>query len=69
VDVKTEARDEEIYKRYADHPHLRHALTAIVEARIEVKDAGHDFGGHREQTLRELSLAAEEVELAMKSAE
>jgi hypothetical protein len=69
VDVRVEPPPRETYKEYPNHPHLRRALTEILQAKIEIKEAGHDlFGEHRDRTLRALESAAEKVEAAMKFA-
>jgi hypothetical protein len=67
VDIHPEPPDPDRYKKYAgrSHPHLRHTLTEILEARAEIKAAGHDFGGERERTPHELSEAADQVEHAL----
>ena len=34
------------------HPHIHKAIEELREARKELKEADHDFGGHREMALR-----------------
>ncbi len=58
----------EIYKEYPNHPHVRHALHELHEAHKELKEAGHDFGGHREKALKDVNHAIEQLELALKFA-
>ena len=57
----------EEYKKYAHHPHIHHAIHELKEARAELKNAAHNFGGHREAALRDVNLAIEQLELALKS--
>src|SRR6516225_1875614 len=38
-------------KKGPHHPHMHHALHELKEARVELKEAAHDFGGHREKAL------------------
>jgi hypothetical protein len=67
VSDKTEGGKFEPLKKYAKerHPRLTHALKEIIQAREQLKTAGHDFGGERDRTLRELREAAREVERAL----
>jgi LPS O-antigen subunit length determinant protein (WzzB/FepE family) len=51
-----------------EHPHLHHALRELREARHELKEAGHDFGGHREKALLAVDRAVEQLEKALKFA-
>jgi hypothetical protein len=60
--------DTGIYKKYEHHPHIHHAIHELREARTELKDAKHDFGGHREKALRDVNYAIEQLELALKYA-
>jgi hypothetical protein len=57
-----------VYKSYANHPHIRHALAVTKEARDELKAAPHDFKGHREKAIQALNAATEQLELALKFA-
>jgi hypothetical protein len=60
--------DPGIYKKYDHHPHIHHALHELRETRTELKEAKHDFGGHREKALRDVNYAIEQLELALKYA-
>jgi esterase/lipase superfamily enzyme len=60
--------DPGIYKKYTHHPHLHHAIHELREARTELQDAKHDFGGHRAKALRDVDYAIEQLELALKFA-
>ncbi len=58
--------DPGIYKRYANHPHIRHSLYELKETRTELRDAAHNYGGHREKALRDVNYAIDQLELALK---
>src|SRR5262249_13344426 len=64
----TGGRDKDFYKKYKHYPHIHHALHELKEARTELKEAAHDFGGHRERALRDINYAIEQLELAIKFA-
>jgi hypothetical protein len=51
-----------IYKEYRDHHHLRHALHMTNEAIKQLREANHDFGGHREKAIRDLEAARHQIE-------
>jgi len=48
------------------HPHIHRAIEDLREAKKELKEANHDFGGHREKALQECNEAIEHLELALK---
>jgi hypothetical protein len=58
--------DKDIYKKYDNHPHIRHSIVELKEARTQLKDAKHDFGGHREQALKDVDYAIEQLEICLK---
>lgn len=60
--------DPGIYKKYVNHPHIHHAIHELKEARIELKEAKHDFGGHRAAAIRDINYAIEQLELCLKFA-
>jgi hypothetical protein len=60
--------DAEHYKKYEHHPHIHRAIHELKEARVELKEAKHDFGGHREKALKDVDYAIEQLELALKFA-
>lgn len=66
--IKAPGRDKDRYKKYPNHPHIRHAIHELKEARRELKESSHDFGGHRERALRDVNYAIEQLELALKHA-
>ena len=48
------------------HPHIRKALEELREARRDLKEADHDFGGHREEAVEAIDVAIKQLELALK---
>ena len=50
------------YDKYKNYHHLRHALHKMREAHKELKEAAHNFGGHREKALKDLDEAIHQVE-------
>jgi L-lactate utilization protein LutB len=47
------------------HPHIHHALHELREARTELREAKHDFGGHRKAALEALDVAIDQLDKAM----
>jgi hypothetical protein len=56
----------EVYQQYKHHPHLHHALHELRHAHTELKEARHDFGGHRAAALRDVNHAIHQIELLLK---
>jgi hypothetical protein len=50
------------------HHHLHHALWELRDARKELKEAAHDFGGHRVKALVAIKDAIKNLDLALKNA-
>jgi hypothetical protein len=50
-------------KHHASHMHA--ALHELKEARLELKEAKHDFGGHREAALKAVDHAIHQIEVAI----
>ena len=48
------------------HPHIHAALKELKEARRELKEAAHDFGGHREDAVKAIDVAIKQLEEALK---
>ena len=46
----------------ADQPHMKSALDALKIAERELREAGHDKGGHRSKALRSVRNAIAQVE-------
>jgi hypothetical protein len=47
------------------HPHIHHALYELREARTELTEAAHDFGGHRKAAVRAVNAAIVQLEKAL----
>jgi hypothetical protein len=54
--------DSDGFKKYKDHPHIRHALHELREAKGALENAKHDFGGHREQAIKDINIAMVQLE-------
>jgi L-lactate utilization protein LutB len=50
-----------------EHARLHAALYEMRHARTELKDAKHDFGGHREKAVEALDEAISQIDRALKS--
>jgi len=48
------------------HPHIRKALRELRAARRELKEADHDFGGHRKEALGAVDNAIRQLQIALK---
>ena len=48
------------------HPAIRRAIVSLEQARVYLKNAKHDFGGHRADALVEVDKALEQLKLALK---
>ena len=59
---------KEVYKEYVNHPHIRHALVEAKEARTFLKDAAHDYKGHREKAVEALDEVVVQLGKALKYA-
>jgi hypothetical protein len=58
----------EEYKRYPNHPHLYHSVVELRLAYKELKEARYNFGGHKEAAMRDIEIAANQIELLLKFA-
>jgi hypothetical protein len=58
----------EVYKKYPHHPHLHHALHELKHAHRQLKEARHNYGGHRQAALRDMDAAIHQIELCLKHA-
>jgi hypothetical protein len=47
------------------HPAIRAAIHNLEKAKIELKNAAHDFGGHREAALQACDNAIAQLKLAL----
>ena len=48
------------------HPAIHRALKELREAKRELKEAAHDFGGHREDAIKAVDGAIEQLEVCLK---
>jgi hypothetical protein len=53
-------------ERHEVHPHLVQAIGEMKEARRELKEAGHDFGGHRVKAIEAIDVAVQQLETALR---
>jgi hypothetical protein len=60
--------DRQIYKKHDSFPHIHRCLMELKDARRELKEAAHNFGGHRERALKDVDYAIEQLQLALKFA-
>jgi hypothetical protein len=58
----------EVYKDYVNHPHIRQALVEAKEARAYLKDAAHDYKGHRAKAVEALDEVVGQLGKALKYA-
>lgn len=47
------------------HPEIRSAIVALEKAKYHLQHAAHDFGGHREDALKAVDKALEQLKLAL----
>ena len=55
-----------VREHHERHPAIHAAIRELEHARTELKDAAHDFGGHREAAVKECDAAIEQLKLALK---
>jgi hypothetical protein len=48
------------------HPEIRNAIAALEKAKNYMQHAAHDFGGHREDALKETDAAIKQLREALK---
>jgi hypothetical protein len=53
-------------ERPAHHPRLHRALHHLRESRTELKEAAHDFGGHRVKALEAVNATISQIEKALR---
>jgi hypothetical protein len=54
------------YKKWNDHPAIRQAIHVLRDAKGELKNAAHNFDGHRDNALKLTEAAISELEMALK---
>jgi hypothetical protein len=52
--------------RLEPHPHIKGAISELVEARKELQTASHDFGGHRVDAIKAVDEAIKQLRIAQK---
>ncbi len=48
------------------HSHIHAAIHELREARKDLKEGDHDFGGHREEAIKSIDHSIEQLEKALK---
>jgi hypothetical protein len=56
------------HKKYANHPHIRHAIHELKGTVEELKAASHNYGGHRKQALISSQTAIDQLEKCLQYA-
>jgi hypothetical protein len=64
--VPTRGDLHEEYKKYKHYPHLHHALHELRHAHKQLKEAKHNFDGHRDDALRDIHFAIGQIEILLK---
>jgi hypothetical protein len=57
-----------VYRGYANHPHIRHALAEARAARTELVEAAHDYKGHRAKAVEALDRVINQLGMALQYA-
>ncbi|MGH7090384.1 MAG: hypothetical protein ACREFQ_15920 [Stellaceae bacterium] len=52
-------------QRREAHPRIRQAIRALEDAKTDLQQAAHDFGGHRADALRACDEAIRQLQLAL----
>jgi hypothetical protein len=47
------------------HPHIRAAMRALRKAAEELREAAHDFGGHRKEALEAIEAAHHQLKICV----
>jgi len=47
------------------HPEIRAAINSLEHARVHLKEAAHDFGGHRVEALKATDTAIEQLQICL----
>jgi hypothetical protein len=53
-------------KEAEHHPHIHKAIQELREARKELKEADHDFKGHRDEAIEDCDKAIKQLEICLK---
>lgn len=49
-----------------NHPEIEDALAALEKAKAHLQQAGHDFGGHRDNAISAINGAEKELRICLK---
>jgi hypothetical protein len=60
------AQAQERKEKNERHPHIRAAIRELREAKKELEQADHDFGGHRKEAIEAVDVAIKQLEKALK---
>jgi len=60
------AQAQEKKEKRERHPHIHAAIRELREAKKELEEAAHDFGGHRKEAIEAINVAIKQLELALK---
>ncbi len=66
--IKGTEPSKDVYKEYKNFPHIRHGLAAAKLARKELKDAAHDYKGHRAKAVEALDAVITQLDKAIEYA-
>jgi hypothetical protein len=58
----------DVRKGFKNYPYIRHALVEMRLARVELKEASTDFGGHKVKAIEALDAAIAQLEKALEFA-
>jgi hypothetical protein len=59
------AQAQGLQRQREHHPEIRKAIQALQMARKHLKEAAHDFGGHRAQALEDTNRALKQLKLCL----
>jgi hypothetical protein len=66
-ETPAQERKEEKAEGHEAHPHIQAAMRALENAKRQLQEAAHDFGGHRANALQHVDQALQECRLALKA--
>ncbi len=66
-ETPAQERREERGERREPHQHIRAAMRALENAKRQLQEGAHDFGGHRVRALEHVDQALEECRAALRA--
>jgi hypothetical protein len=60
------AQAQEKKEKKERHPHIHAAIRELREAKKELEEAAHDFGGHRKEAIEAIDVAIKQLQQALK---